>query len=168
MIALILLSIFIAFGSVVLAIVAAMGGLTFQIYLIVSTVVTAVMGLVFTVIFFLTDGVIGPFLIARLRGKDLVAVITPNKKIELLPGREEVGMLKTKRGYFMISPGTVYRWANGVNGGFAYFKYGVTLPTKIVKAASKLKSKGITDIKILDRVVKKLRDEGKELAIRVD
>ena len=125
-------------------------------------------GLTLIIVTFLTRGVLDPFLSGKLRRRDIIAVITPSKRIELLSAKEEGGMFKTERGYFITSPDSVYRWPNGVNGGIAYYKYGSTLPPKYIKATGKLKEAGITDIAQLELVKEKVKKEGKKDIIKVD
>jgi len=116
----------------------------------------------------MTNGILEPFISARIRGKTLAAIITPSKTIELVSGYEEEGFLETKRGYINVVPDASYTWPNGTKGGIAYYKYGVLLPDKIVRAVTKLKKTGIKDGKQLSMITNELKKNNEDLIIEVD
>lgn len=152
------------FVSMLLALFTFMGGVPIEIFILVQTFLCAGTGLVMLMISFFTMGIIEPFFKARFSGRSLVANVLPSNKIEFLDGHESNGMLITKKGYFFITPKSTYRWANGVLGGFGYFKYGATLPKELVQMASALKRAGIKDIGQLEQ----LKKEGKDIRFKVN
>jgi len=165
---LILGGIFILFGSVISGALVILNAFPPQIYIILSIVIGILGGLLLLLTGILANGIIGPFMAAKLRGKDIIAVITAGKKIQILDGVENNGIIHTKRGGFIEHPDTSYTWPNGVNGGIAYYKYGATLPLKIMRGVTKLKEIGIRNMDDYKEVVNKVaREKGKEFVVEL-
>jgi len=163
----VLLGVLVAFGSMINAVLIMSGAITFNIFMIISILLGVVGGMLLMFVSFMTDGILAPFLKARLKKQDIIAVVNDSGKIDILSADNKGGIYDTKVGNFITSPGTIYMWPNGVHGGIAYYKYGATLPTKYVRATTKFKERGITDIEKLEELDERCKKENKELVTRV-
>ena len=167
---LILVGIFMMFGSFSMLVLVWMMGMDPFIYSVIMTVIGIIGGIMLAAVAILGNGIIGPFMKAKMQGGNLIAVITASKKIRLHYGFEKGGLTRTEEGLFLTQPDSMFNWPNGARGCFAHYKYGSTLPPKFVKVCSKLKEKGIRDIKELQVVDELARKEspGKEIELRFD
>ena len=134
-------------------------------YIIVSMAIGIVVPFILLFISITTNGVLEPFLSARIRGKTLLINETASRNFDIITGYEKDGMIETKRGFFLAVPVSMGSFPNGVRGAWTYFKYGVTLPRKIITAITELKKEGITDIHDLEKLETKLKETNQELVI---
>lgn len=147
---------------------ALLGMLPMEIYLIVSMACGIIGGFVILFVAFMANGVLGPFISSKLRGHTLLANITASNNIQLLSGPEREGLIETRVGQFFAVPGAVYSWPNGIRGGISFFKYGVTLPKKLIQATTALRKAGIEDYKQMSETAEDLKEKGQELVVRTD
>lgn len=139
-----------------------------MIYIIISMALTVVAGITILLISILMRGILAPMISARMGGKTMVQVLTANKNIDLLSGRETDGIVDTRRGSFIVPTDTVYSWPNGVRAGIGFYKYGVTLNPMHIKAASVLKKNNIRDIDELEQVQAEAEKNGAEIKINLN
>jgi hypothetical protein len=164
----ILIGILIMFVGFIYGAMALLGFLGKEIYVYGSMAIMIISGLLLAFVAIMLNGVMGPFLGAKMHGNTLLSVVTSARNIELLSGNEKQGWIKTVRGYFQIRPNSVCSWPNGVRGALAYFKYGITLEPKFIEATTKLRDAGFTNIRQVTEAAEKAKSENKELIINMD
>lgn len=124
-----------------------------------------IFGLVMALIGILCNGIIDPFMAAKLGNRNLIAVATASKKLKFMVGKEKGGMTETKFGSFLTPSDSVYTFPNGVKGGVAYIKYATTLTPKFIKGTTELRKQGINDVKQLMEKAKESADRGEEFKV---
>lgn len=161
----ILLGMMLFMASMGAGILAIFGMIPPMVYIAISIATGFIGGMIILLIGMLCKGIIAPMLSARMGGKTLVAILTANKNIDLEAGKENDGIVDTKRGSFIMPTDTVYSWPNGVRSGLAFYKYGVTLKPEHIKACSVLKKNDINDINQLEKAEEKARKSGSSMII---
>ena len=107
--------------------------------MIVLMVVAIVQFVMLFFIWWLTRGVLGPFIKAKLRGRSVLINLRKDKKLMFEDVQNEAGMYKGRLGYHMISPETVYLAPNSVPASIGYEMTGSTLNPKHILFLQKLK-----------------------------
>lgn len=124
-----------------------------------------IFGLVMALTGILCNGIIDPFMAAKLGNKNLIQAATASGKFKFLIGKERGGMTETNVGSFITPPGSVFTYPNGVKGGIATIKYATTLTPKFIKGMTELKKQGINDIRQLMEKAKESADKGEEFKV---
>ena len=124
-------------------------------YIYFNMIVGTIMGIFVAVIAFTTNGCLGPLMSAKTSGESIINVATASDKWRWRTGKEQNGLVPTKDGEFLITPGSMLSLPNGVKFANAYYKEGVTIPPKYAVACAKMKKAGINDINQAEEVARR-------------
>jgi len=144
-------------GSIVLLISGLFGLLPLTTAFMAAGFLGFILSIIIIVVGFFSGGIAETFAGAKFFGKEVVA-LQIGRKLVFVSGKNENGLIKTKFGYFATTPDSVCIWPNSVTGGVAYYKYGVLVPIRVVKALKEVKKLGIKDGKQLSKIAEKKPD----------
>ena len=156
------------FGSLILGVGIVMNMIHGFIWILVLSFLCFFVSLFVIVWDFLTGGIAGVFAGARINGNPVGIVLRNDKTMKFSQMRMEEGMAKDKKlGRFIIIPDSVYSAQNGVRTFLAYYKYGVSIHPNFIRAATRLREKGIENIEQVDEIseteIPILDDNGKKV-----
>ena len=137
-------------------------------YIYFNMVTGTIFGIFMAVIAFTTNGCIGPLMSAKASGESIISVGTVSGKWRWRSGREQNGIVPTKDGSFMVTPGSMLSLPNGVKMGMAHYKEGIVIPPQFAVACTKMAEKGILDVRQMDKAEEDARAEKKEFTINLE
>jgi hypothetical protein len=124
----------------------------------------------FTLIWaFITGGIADVFAGARMSGNPVAILLRNDKSVKFVPTKMKDGMGETKRyGKFIVIPDSVYNYENGTSGFIAYYKYGVSLHPNFVRATSRLRDSGVTDIEQVEYINGEAKSQNSSVEVKLD
>jgi hypothetical protein len=134
---------------------------------VILTAICSLTGIMFFIYDIMTNGVAGVFFSAKINGDPIAIILRNDKAVRFIKAELKEGLAHTKRyGNFILLPNSIYNLPNGVTGFLAYYKYGVSLPTRFIRATSRLKASGINDIEEVEKLEQNATKLGE--TIRID